>query len=142
MRVGDPNSPGRTGSTEGMPGNAGSITVEVMIVLPVLMVTILMCMQVSLLFFARSVALAASQEGVRAARAEGASRAVGATVAQRYAARMASGFLTSISASATSDTNTVRVTVRGRSLSLVPFPPAVEVIGESSGAVERFTTPR
>ena len=139
-RANDTHEPGQARFTRES-ADRGSITLETMIALPVLMATILMCMQVSLLFFARSIALAASQEGVRAARAEDTSRTAGATVARRYAARTASGFLTSISASMNGDANTVRVTVRGRSLSLVPFLPAIEVVEESSGAVERFTTP-
>ncbi|GAA3120136.1 hypothetical protein GCM10010466_08700 [Planomonospora alba] len=122
-------------------GDAGSITVEVVIVLPVIMLTVLACMQVCLLFFARSVALAAAQQGVRAARAEGASRTAGADAARSYAERTAGGFLHSISASAGGDTTTVRVVVRGRSLSMVPFLESIPVTGEAAGAVERFTVP-
>jgi hypothetical protein len=95
-----------------------------------------------LLFFAQSVALAAAQQGVRAARLYGASHASGAGVAKLYAEQTASGFLTSISTASTSDAATVRITVRGRSLSLVPFPPSVEISEEAAGAIERFTTPR
>jgi Flp pilus assembly protein TadG len=119
----------------------GSVTAETMIVLPLLMLTILACMQVCLLFFARSVALAAAQEGVRAARADGAPRTAGASVAQRYANKTAGGFLTSISTSMTNDTTTVRVTVRGDALSLVPFLPSIQVAEEAAGAIERFTIP-
>ncbi|MEV7006646.1 TadE/TadG family type IV pilus assembly protein [Streptosporangium sp. NPDC051022] len=135
----------------GLPGDAprsghgaaerGAITVEVLVVLPVIMLVILACMQVCLLFFARSVALAAAQEGVRAARAEGGVRTAGADAARRYAERTAGGFLTSISASSGGDVATVRVTVRGQSLSLVPFLPSIRVTEEAAGAVERFTTP-
>ncbi|WP_308169036.1 pilus assembly protein [Nonomuraea sp. NEAU-A123] len=120
----------------------GSVTAEAVIALPVVMFTILACMQLCLLFFAQSVALAAAQEGVRAARPHGASHASGAGVAKRYAEQTAGGFLTSISTASTSDAATVRVTVRGRSLSLVPFLPSVEISEEAAGAIERFTTPR
>ncbi|MBN6050739.1 pilus assembly protein, partial [Nonomuraea sp. RK-328] len=110
-------------------------------VVPVVMLTILAGMQVCLLFFARSVALAAAQEGVRAARADGASRTTGTDVARGYAERTAGSFLDSISASSTTDATTVRVTVQGRSLSLVPFLPSIPVAQEAAGAIERFTTP-
>jgi hypothetical protein len=122
-------------------GEKGAISAEVIIVLPVVMLTILACMQVCLLFFAQSVALAAAQTGVRAARADQASRTAGANVARRYAERTAGGFLHSITASSSGDTTTVRITVRGQSLSLVPFLPSVAISEQAAGAVERFTTP-
>ncbi|MGP3921308.1 TadE family protein [Nonomuraea sp. 10N515B] len=119
----------------------GIVSAEVVIALPVVMLTILACMQLCLLFFAQSVALAAAQQGVRAARADGASRTAGAGVAQRYAVQTAGGFLHSISASNGGDATTIRVTVRGQSLSLVPFLPSIQISEEAAGAVERFTTP-
>lgn len=119
----------------------GIVSAEVVIALPVVMLTVLACMQLCLLFFAQSVALAAAQQGVRAARADGASRTAGAGVAQRYAVQTAGGFLRSISASSGGDATTVRVTVRGQSLSLVPFLPSIQISEEAAGAVERFTTP-
>ncbi|MEV4170175.1 TadE family protein [Nonomuraea sp. NPDC049709] len=119
----------------------GSVTAEAMITLPVVMSAILACMQVCLLFFAQSVALAAAQHGVRAARAYGASHGSGAGVAKRYAEQTASGFLTSISAASTGDASTVRIVVRGHSLSLVPFLPSIDVSEEAAGPIERFTTP-
>ncbi|MGW0809011.1 TadE family protein [Nonomuraea sp. NPDC002799] len=119
----------------------GSVTAEAVIVLPVVMLTILACMQLCLLFFAESVALAAAQQGVRAARAFGAAHTSGAGVAKRYAEQTAGGFLTSISAASNGDASTIRVTVRGRSLTLVPFLPSIEVSQQAAGPVERFTTP-
>ncbi|MEW9532863.1 TadE family protein [Microbispora sp. NPDC049125] len=122
-------------------GDQGSITAEVMITLPAVMLTILVCMQLCLLFYAHSVALAAAQQGVRASRADGGSRTAGAGVARSYAERTAGGFLDSISASSGGDSTRVRVTVRGRALSLVPFLPSIQISQEAAGAVERFTTP-
>jgi Flp pilus assembly protein TadG len=120
----------------------GSVTAEAVIALPVVMLAILASMQLCLLFFAQSIALAAAQEGVRAARAYGASHTTGAGIAKRYAEQTATGLVTSISTTSTSDAATVRVTVQGRALSLVPFLPAVEISEEAAGAIERFTTPR
>ncbi|GAA3624287.1 pilus assembly protein [Nonomuraea rosea] len=119
----------------------GSVTAEAVIALPVVMFTILAGMQVCLLFFAQSVALAAAQQGVRTARAYGAAHTSGAGVARRYAEQTASGFLLSISAASSGDASTVRITVRGQSLSLVPFLPSIEVSEQAAGPVERFTTP-
>lgn len=125
----------------------GSSTAETVIAMSILMMTILAGMQVVLLFFARSIALAAAQEGVRAARAESASRTAGSAVARGYAERTASGFLTSISATSSTDGGrgagpaTVRVIVRGQSLSLVPFIESIPVEGEAAGALEEFSVP-
>ncbi|MFI7114471.1 TadE family protein [Nonomuraea sp. NPDC050227] len=115
------------------------MTAEAVIALPILMLAVMACMQICLLFFAKSTALAAAQQGVRAARAYGASHTSGAGVAKQYAERTASGFLTSISAASTGDANTIRVTVTGRSLSLVPFLPAIGISEQAAGAVERFS---
>ncbi|MEQ4720948.1 TadE family protein [Nonomuraea sp. B19D2] len=120
----------------------GSVTAETVIALPVVIFAILACMQVCLLFFAQSIALAAAQQGVRAARAYGAPDTSGASVAKRYAEQTAGGFLTSISAASGGNSTTVRITVRGRSLSLVPFLPSIEISEEAAGPVERFTIPR
>ncbi|MFC5829525.1 TadE/TadG family type IV pilus assembly protein [Nonomuraea insulae] len=119
----------------------GSVTAEAVIALPVLLLAVLACMQVCLLFFAQSVALAAAQRGVRAARAHDADHTSGAALAKRYAEQTASGLLTSISTTSTGDAATVRITVRGQSLSLVPFLPSIEIVEQAAGAVERFTTP-
>ncbi|GLX09025.1 hypothetical protein Misp03_59510 [Microbispora sp. NBRC 16548] len=112
-----------------------------MIALPAVMLTILVCMQLCLLFFAQSVALAAAQQGVRAARTDGGSRTASDSVARSYAERTAGGFLHSIRSSSRGDATTVRVTVRGEALSLVPFLPSIQVSEEAAGAIERFTTP-
>ncbi|MFC5828626.1 TadE/TadG family type IV pilus assembly protein [Nonomuraea insulae] len=119
----------------------GSVTAEAVIALPVVMVAIVACMQVCLLFFAQSVALAAAQHGVRAARAHDADHTSGGSLAKRYAEQTASGLLTSISTTSSGDATTVRISVRGRSLSLVPFLPPIEIVEQAAGAVERFTTP-
>ncbi|NRQ32100.1 hypothetical protein HII36_09650 [Nonomuraea sp. NN258] len=110
--------------------------------LTVLMLTILACMQVILLYFARSVALAAAQEGVRASRAENASRTAGAAVAERYAEQTAGGFLSGISASMKeTGPDNVRVMVAGQSLSLVPFLASIPVEEEAAGVIEEFNPP-
>ncbi|MGP4102905.1 TadE/TadG family type IV pilus assembly protein [Nonomuraea sp. KM90] len=119
----------------------GSITAEAVIALPVVMAAILACTQICLLFFAQSVALAAAQQGVRAARAHDADHNSGAKTAKRYAEQTASGLLTSISTASAGDAATVRITVRGRSLSLAPFLPSIEVVEQAAGPVERFIPP-
>jgi Flp pilus assembly protein TadG len=125
-----------------MSTDRGSSTVETVVAISLLMLTIMAGMQLVLLFFARSVALAAAQEGVRAARAEGASRTAGGTVARDFAQRTASGFLLGISASSAAGGGSVRVTVRGQALTLVPFISAIEVEGLAAGPLEEFSVER
>ncbi|RBQ21188.1 pilus assembly protein [Spongiactinospora rosea] len=117
------------------------MSAEVIVVLPVIMLAVLACMQVCLLYFGRSVALAAAQAGVRAARADEASRTAGGEIARRYAERTAGEFLHAITATSTADQTTVQVTVHGRALSLVPFLPSIAVSEQAAGPIERFTTP-
>ncbi|MCP2337511.1 TadE family protein [Actinomadura rupiterrae] len=117
------------------------MSVETVLAVPVLMMTVLACTQVCLLFLARSIALAAAQEGVRAARPEHASHAGGGTVARSYAVQTAGGFLHSVTATSRADKTTVRVRVTGQALSLVPLLPSLPVHAEAAGAIEKFTTP-
>ncbi|MEV5576603.1 TadE family protein [Spirillospora sp. NPDC052269] len=117
------------------------MSVETVLAVPVLMMTILACTQVCLLFLARSIALAAAQEGVRAARPEHAAHRSGGSVAQRYAVQTAGGFLHSVTATSRADATTVHVRVGGRALSLVPFLPSLPIHADAAGAIEKFTTP-
>ena len=121
--------------------DSGSVSIEAVIALPVLMLTVAAGMQVALLFFARAVALSAAQEGVRAARSWHASHAAAAPVAEQYAQRTGGGFLRSVTATASSGVGTIRVHVRGKALSMVPFLNSIAVDVQAAGPVERWTVP-
>ncbi|MBB5998756.1 Flp pilus assembly protein TadG [Streptomonospora salina] len=111
------------------------------VLFPALLLIIVGVVQGGLWYHARSVALSAAQEGVRAGRAEGASLEAAVRAADAFAAAQSRGHLRDPEVStAGSGADQVRVTVSGRVLSLVPGLP-IRVSQTSSGAVERVTGP-
>jgi Flp pilus assembly protein TadG len=110
------------------------------IAFPVLLLLIFSLVQASLYFYARSLALAAAQEGVRAARAENADLPDGAARARQFLADSAGDSLRATTVNTGESTPTrVRVRVTGRSLSVLPGVSGLLVAQEASGSKERFT---
>ena len=122
-------------------GDAGSATLELVIAFPVLLLLIFSLVQASLYFYARSLALAAAQEGVRGARAESADLPDGAARARGFLAAAAGDSLLAPAVDTGASTPTrIRIRVTGRSLSVLPGVPGLPVAQEASGPKERFTT--
>ena len=118
----------------------GSATVEVAILFPVLLAVIVAIVQYGLWFHARSLALAAAQEGVTAARAYAADPAIGPGRAREFVQAHGADTLTDVTATATSPgAGQVGVEVTGRSLSLLPGVPGPAVTQSAEGPIERFT---
>ena len=112
-----------------------------MIIFPVLLLIIFTVVQASLYFYARSLALAAAQEGVRAARAENAHLPDGVTRARTFLTSTAGDSLLTPTVSSTGSSATqIRIRVTGRSLSVLPGVPGLTVSQEATGPKERFTT--
>jgi Flp pilus assembly protein TadG len=118
----------------------GSATLEIAVLGPTLLLLVFTIVQASLWFYARSLALAAAQEGVAAGRAYGASVAVGVQHADDWIERNAGDSLlgSHVMASVANGT-TVRIEVSGHSLSVLPGVPGMPVRQAAQGAVERFT---
>ena len=122
--------------------DAGSVSVEIAILFPVLLALIVAIIQYGLWFHARSLALAAAQEGVTAARTYGAEAAAGPARAREFLVDHGAGTLVAVTVTATSPgVGQVGVQVTGRSLSLLPGVPGLVVTQSAAGPVERFTTP-
>jgi Flp pilus assembly protein TadG len=110
------------------------------IAFPVLLLLIFSLVQASLYFYARSLALAAAQEGVRGARAQSADLPDGAARARSFLADAAGDSLRRTTVDTDRSTPTrIRVRVTGRSLSVLPGMPGLPVAQEASGPKERFT---
>lgn len=116
----------------------GSATLNLVVVFPVFLFLLLTIVQAGLYFHARHVALAAAQEGLRAARLYDGTAAGGQ--------ERASAFLTSVGTSLTGehvlasrDGLTARVEVKGAALTLLPGL-TLHVDEVASGPVERFTS--
>ncbi|WP_257429780.1 TadE family protein [Nocardioides carbamazepini] len=117
------------------------MSIELVIVLPALFAILFLGMQAALYHHARTVAIAAAQEGARAAGAEHGTESAGVTAATAFVAT-AGGDDVLATATATADrtTTTVTVTVTGVSLSVIPgWHP--RVTQTASVPVERLTAP-
>lgn len=124
----------------GTPPDRGSASLEIAILGPAMLLLIFVVVQAGLWFFARSLALAAAQEGVDAARGYRASSSAGVARAQSFLQRAAGDSLQGATISDSGTTPTmVRIEVRGRSLSVLPGVPGLSVTQSAQGPVERFT---
>ncbi|MDA8440177.1 MAG: pilus assembly protein [Propionibacterium sp.] len=122
--------------------DAGSVSVEIAILFPVLLALIVAIVQYGLWFHARSLALTAAQEGVSAARAYSANPGSGPARAREFLVAHGAGSLVAVTITATTpETGQVGVQVTGRSLSLLPGVPGLVVTQSAAGPIERFTTP-
>lgn len=121
--------------------DGGSVSLEIAILAPALLLLIFSIVQAGLWFYARSLALAAAQEGVTSGRAYGADADTGISRAQSFLDQQAGDSLTRTSVSSAGSTATVvRIQVSGRALSVLPGVPGFEVTQSAVGSVERFTT--
>lgn len=115
----------------------GTATTQVVIVFPAVFFMLMLAVQFGLWYHASHVAIAAAQEGARAARVEGASAAQGRAAAQRFLAEVNSDLIRAPQVTASRDADHVRVEVRGASIEVVPgFSLPVRAV--SDAPVERF----
>lgn len=100
-------------------GERGSATLEITILFPALLLMICAIVQAGLWFYARNVALAGAQEGVRAVAAAAGSSGQGQEAAMSFINRAGGDWLTGVTVTASRGT-VATVTVAGTALSLVP----------------------
>lgn len=112
---------------------------ELVVIFPTLLALIFIIGQAGLHFYARSVALAAAQEGTRVAAARDATAAAGSAAAHAFIVRAGSDLLSAAQVGASRSATGATVTVTGRSLSLVPGYPGFPVSQSVSAPVERVT---
>ncbi|WP_028048827.1 TadE/TadG family type IV pilus assembly protein [Cellulomonas sp. URHD0024] len=118
----------------------GSASLELIILFPALLLFVTALIQYGLWFHARSLALAAAQEGVAVGRSYGSTPAAGQDTALVFIRDHGADTLTEAAATAsTPDPLFVQVTVTGRSLSVMPGVPGIAVTQTAAGPVERFT---
>jgi Flp pilus assembly protein TadG len=105
------------------PGNKaedGSSTVEVVIVFPLLILTLMLVFQFAFWYHARHVALAAAEEGARAARVDTGTAAAGAARAERFVRDLGSSVIVNPKVSASRNLDVARVEVSGQARNVVP----------------------
>ena len=120
----------------------GSVSLELAVVFPLVLLLIFGTVQGALYYHARNVALAAAQEGVVDARVETGSAGAGVTRAQDFLAD-AGGSRVLVNASVSSDQSAteVTVTVRGAAPSVLPGFGGFTLTQSASGPLERVTAP-
>ena len=117
----------------------GSVTIELVILLPALFAVMFLGMQAALFYHARTVAIAAAQQGAKAAGGENGKESDGVSAAFAFVSD-AGGDDVLIGATATANRTptTVTVVVEGHSLSVIPgWSPLVRQV--ASVPVERLT---
>src|SRR3954452_17003803 len=116
-----PTKPATSSSRRARREERGSVSIELVVLLPALFAVMFLGLQAALFYHARTVAIAAAQEGARAAGAETGSAGEGIVVASSFVtAAGGSDVLENPSVSATRSATQATVTVRGASLSVIP----------------------
>jgi Flp pilus assembly protein TadG len=134
-------SPARSTSRSPRRNQKGSVSIELVILLPALFAVMFIGMQAALFYHARTVAIAAAQEGARAAGAEHGGESDGVGAASDFIAEAGGGdVLSRSSASANRTATTATVTVTGFSLSVIPGW-KVRITQSATVPVERLTDP-
>lgn len=121
------------------PSERGSASIQMVLLLPVLFTVMFLGMQAALFYHARSVAIAAAQEGARASSVEDGTGRAGAEAAASFvAAAGGDDALKSARVSSSRTAEAVTVTVTGTSLSVIPgWSPVVRQ--SATVPVERIT---
>ncbi|WP_309030736.1 TadE family protein [Streptomyces alfalfae] len=119
----------------------GDASIQMAIVYPFVLLAAIAVIQASMWYYARQIALTAAREGVTAARAYQAGPADGTTRARQVLDRTAGDSLRSVSVSAGSDGERIRVQVRGIAQSMIPGVPGLTITQSASGPAERWVQP-
>ncbi len=114
------------------------MTLELVVVFPVLMLLVWVGMQLVLVLFANRVALAAAQEGMRAARAHSGTVAAAEQRTHRSLDQLGSTLLLHPQVQASRTAEIARVQVSGRAQQLVPLFARLRVIQVVQSPRERF----
>ena len=118
-------------------GQAGNTTIELVVIFPVVLLLIFGIVQTAVWYHARTLAMLAAQDGLRAAQAVNGTAAQGqATAAAALEGNGAAGFLTDRSVTATRTRSGATVTITGRSLALLPGT-GIPLTQTASGPIER-----
>ena len=123
--------------------DGGAATLELVVLFPILLLLIFGTIQGALYFHGRNVVLAAAQQGVRAARLDGQPDRAATAEQQTRQFLLDTGELSNLSGLTvvvSLDRNQVRVTVTGRTVSLLPGVPGPRVTQTAAGSLERFTS--
>jgi Flp pilus assembly protein TadG len=99
----------------------GSASVQIVVLMPVLFLLVFVGMQAAMIYHGRTVAIAAAEEGARAAAAQNAGAGAGQATASAFVASAGGdGVLRGVSVSSSRGATAATVVVTGTTLSVVP----------------------
>lgn len=116
----------------------GALSIEIVILLPIVLALTFIAPQLALVYTSRNVAQAAAQEAVEVARRDGGTASAGEDAAHQYLANLGTKALTSTDVSSTRDADEATVTVTATVTRILPFYPAPTIHERASGPVERY----
>jgi Flp pilus assembly protein TadG len=126
--------------SSGRAGQGGSASLELVVVFPALIAAILLVVQAGIYWHARTLALAAAQQGLHAASALNGTTSHGQTQASGFLQRAgADGWLTEQAVTAERSRETATLTVTARAISLIPGLPGLPISQQATGPVEHPT---
>ena len=117
----------------------GVASIQLVILMPVLFLLMFVGMQAAMIYHGRTVAIAAAQEGARAAAAQNGTSADGQTAATAFVTSAGGdGVLRAVNVGSNRTATTATVVVRGTTLSVIPgWTPTITQ--SASAPVERLT---
>jgi Flp pilus assembly protein TadG len=118
----------------------GAVAVEMVVLLPLVLAFVLLAVQVSLWFHARSIALASAEVGARTSAGRQSSLAGGLAAAEQFADAVGGSHLTGVSVTGSRSATFTTVSVRGEAVRLLPLIPLNLSVAQSATLpVERLT---
>ena len=119
---------------------AGAGTLETVLVMPLVLLLLAAVLQFALWYHASHVALAAAQDGVRAARVQGATTAIGQVRAETELDQLGHDLVLGSQVTVTRDANVATADVSGWAPQLIPLV-RLPIYQHASSPVERFYAP-
>lgn len=119
-------------------GERGSVTLQIALLFPVMLLIILAAFQAGLYWYTQSAALAAAQEGVRVTAAKDGSVTAGIDRANAFLQRTSGTLVEHPQISGRRTTTTATITVRGPVLTLIPNLP-LTVVATATLPSEEYT---
>jgi Flp pilus assembly protein TadG len=118
---------------------AGVASIQIVVLMPVLFLLMFVGMQAAIIYHGRTVAIAAAQEGARAAAAQNGTATAGQSAATAFvAAAGGEGTLQGVTVTSNRTATTATVVVTGATLSVIPgWTPSITQ--SASAPVERLT---
>ncbi|MBV9163761.1 MAG: pilus assembly protein [Pseudonocardiales bacterium] len=118
-------------------GDRGSVSAELVIVTPLLLVLLLVIVQFALWSHATHIAQAAASQGLAAARVQDATAAAGSAAARHVLEELGRGPLTNTRIDATRGADAASIRISGDASAVIPFL-RLPVHADAAGPVERF----